>query len=146
MNDYMEEDSHGIAAPTVSMLNADPSKFEAFQLSYYAAWDILYLRSDQNPPAASIPVAHIGWLLYDSESLDIVGADVDDFEGTFLPTHPFLKDEWREVKTLVSTSAFAEWHGVSSEAVTGTPAKSVKELVLSVMDCLTAPRSGEWVG
>ena len=146
MNDYMEEDSHGIAAPTVAMLNADPSKFEAFRLSYYAAWDMLYLRSEQNPPAASIPVGHIGWLLYNSESLEIVGADVEDFERAFLPTHPFLKADWREVKSLVSTSAFAKGFGASSEPVKGTPAKSVKGLILRVMDCLTAPRPREWVG
>ena len=83
------------------MLNGGPSEFEAFRLTYYAEWDTLYLRSEQNPPAASIPVGRIGWLRYDSQSLEIVGADVEDFEGEFLVTHPFLREDWRMAKPLV---------------------------------------------
>ena len=144
MNDYMEEDSHGIAAPTVAMLTGDPSQFEAFRLTYYAEWDMLHLRSEQNPPAASIPVGHIGWLRYDSQSLEIVGADVEDFEGAFLVTHPFLREDWRKAKPLVSTSALAAYRGLREPQ--SAPNESIKELALQVMDCLTAPRPEEWAG
>ena len=145
MNDYMEEDNHGIAAPTVGMLTGGPPQFKSFRLSYYKEWDILYLRSEQNPPAASIPVGHIGWLRYDSQSLEIVGADVEDFEGEFLPSHPFLRAEWREVKSLVSTTAHAARLG-TAEPAKGPLPKSVQGLILGVMDCLTAPSHVERVG
>ena len=146
MNVPWEGDSVGITAPSVEMLKSDPARFEAFRLSYYKEWDFLYLRSPLNPPAATVPIGQIGWLRYDPMTLDIVGADVEDFEGVFLVSHPFLKADWREIKRYVSTSALAMMNGADlATPPDSTVDKSVKVLVLQVMDCLTAPQLEEFV-
>ena len=100
------------------------------------------LRSPSNQSWATIPAGQVGWLLFDPQTLDIVGADVEDFEGLFLTSHPYLKVEWREVKQYVTITGRAITRGSilppplpDDRGVGG----SVIEVIMGVMNCLTDP-------
>ena len=130
MTEFSAADIANIKAPTMAMLKLDDRRIATFTLSYQRAWDMLYIREGDNRPALSKPVGPEGWLRYDPATFEIVGANVEDFERSFLVRHPILRKKWRQVK-----------RHLLRQPAQAAPDGAAAVLIRQVMDCLTTPPS-----
>ena len=99
---FSAADLASIEAPTVDMLKSDERRTSAFKLSYDGKWDVLFIREEPKQAAVSLPVGQDAWLRYNPQTLEIVGAEVEDFEKVFLVRHPNLKADWKQIKPYVT--------------------------------------------
>ena len=102
MVEFSAADLATIEVPTLDMLKCDEQRAAAFKLSYDGKWDVLFIREEPKRAAVSLPVGQDAWLRYDPQTLEIVGAEVEDFEKAFLVRHPNLKADWEQIKPHVT--------------------------------------------
>jgi hypothetical protein len=82
-------------------INLDTLKnIESFILVYHEDEDTLFVRPDNPRPATSLDWNGEVWIRIDLESGEVVGLEIDDFEGFFLKKHPELALAWQQVKPL----------------------------------------------
>jgi uncharacterized protein YuzE len=75
-------------------------RIKAFQLVYHDDEDVLFIRSDPPRPATSFDVEGELWVRFDTETGEIVGFEIEDFEAIFLKKHPEIAQAWAEAKPL----------------------------------------------
>jgi len=67
-----------------------------FNMLYDKDQDILFLGPDKPRPATSVDWNGELWLRVDIQTGEIVGLEIDDFEGFFLRKHPEIAKAWEE--------------------------------------------------
>ena len=101
MVEYSAAAIASIEVPTTDMLKWDQQRADAFELAYDPKWDVLFIREKVKRPALSLPVES-AWLRYDPRTLEVLGVEIEDFEGAFLANHPNLRADWEQVKPYVT--------------------------------------------
>ena len=70
----------------------------SFTPEYDAETDTLFLSPDNPRVATSVDCAGELWIRVDPESGEIVGVEIEDFEGVFIKNHPDVAAAWRKVR------------------------------------------------
>jgi hypothetical protein len=84
--------------PNINLETADNIK--DFDLVYHDDEDVLFIRPMEVRPATSLDWEGVLWVRVDPVSGEIVGLEIDEFEGIFLKKYPELAKAWQEAKPL----------------------------------------------
>ena len=87
-----------------------------FSLVYHEGEDTLFLRPRKPRPATSFDWDGEIWVRVDPENGEVVGLEIDDFQGVFLRKYPELAKAWEEVKPLYHRKKMKKGEEVSWES------------------------------
>jgi hypothetical protein len=73
---------------------------KSFTLVYHEDEDVLFIRPEIQRPATSLDWNGEIWLRVDPNSGEVVGMEIDDFEGIFIKKYPQIATIWTEAKPL----------------------------------------------
>jgi len=75
-------------------------RMKTFQLVYHDDEDVLFIRSEPAQAATSFDLEGDIWIRFAPETGEIVGLEIEDFEGIFLKKYPQIAPAWAEAKRL----------------------------------------------
>lgn len=80
---------------------AEIGRSEGCSLAYHRKEDTLYIRPDKPRPGTSLDWNGV-WIRVDPETHEIIGVEIENFEGIFLKKHPELAKTWQDVRPFVT--------------------------------------------
>ena len=87
-----------------------------FDLTYHEDEDTLFIRPERPRSATSIDWDGEIWVRVDITTGEIVGLEIDDFEGVFLKKHPDLASAWKDAKPLTHRRKASKPSNISWES------------------------------
>lgn len=106
----------------LSPLASDPAtadRLRSFALKYDSRRDVLLLRPTPPAAATSIDCDGLLWLRVRTDTGEVAGLEIEDFQAAFLPRHPQLRAAWNELR------------GPSNRAISRDAERSFIDLLVS---------------